>query len=301
MKHNISVTAVIISIFFLTQIFGLFLVKENISSIEQVNGTTTINFEETSLGPRPDVSGATSFLYIVFAIIIGTGLLLLIMKFGKMNLWKIWFFLAIFFSISIALGVLIDYTLAFFFAFILAALKMFKKNVLIHNFTEVLMYSGLAVLVVPLFDVFWIFMLLIVISIYDMYAVWKSKHMVKMAKFQTKSKLFAGLMVPYEKNKGPKISMPSKPSLKQTGKVRNAILGGGDVAFPLIFSGVVMKALILGGLTPQIAFFKVTIISVFVTLSILGLFVFAKKDKFYPAMPFVSAGCFLGYLLVLAI
>jgi hypothetical protein len=29
------------------------------------------------------------------------------------------------------------------------------------------------------------------------------------------------------------------------------------------------------------------------------LFVYAKKDKFYPAMPFITAGCNVGWLIVL--
>ncbi len=46
------------------------------------------------------------------------------------------------------------------------------------------MYTGIAILFVPILNVFWMIILLIVISIYDAYAVWKSKHMVKMANFQ---------------------------------------------------------------------------------------------------------------------
>ena len=38
--------------------------------------------------------------------------------------------------------------------------------------------------------------LLVLISLYDMYAVWKSRHMVAMAKFQSSSNLFAGISIP---------------------------------------------------------------------------------------------------------
>ncbi|MBC8500620.1 MAG: hypothetical protein ISS25_00900 [Nanoarchaeota archaeon] len=301
MKHDLNVTAVIISVFFLTQIVGLFLVNKDISSVQEINGTIIIQHQDTSVGPRPETTGFESFLYIAVAVFIGTILILIIMKYGKIKLWKTWFFMAVFFAISISLGVLMDSTLAFFFAFIFASLKIIKRNVLIHNFTEVLMYSGLAVLLAPIFDLFWAFMLLLVISIYDMYAVWKSKHMIKMAKFQAKSKLFAGLMIPYEEKKGIRLEIPQKPDLMpKKKKVRNAILGGGDVAFPLIFSAVVMENLIKQGVSSTLAFFQTTIISVTVTIAILGLFVFAKKEKFYPAMPIVTLGCVIGYLIVLA-
>lgn len=300
MKHDLWVTLAILSIFFLTQIFGLFLVNEDISQVQTINNTIIIEHQETSIGPRPETTGFGSFLYLAIAIAIGTVLVLLIIKFKKMMLWKTWFFLAVFLSMSIALGVLMNSWLAFSLAFILAILKIWKRNILIHNLTEVLMYSGLAVLLVPIFDLFWVFALLIAISIYDMYAVWKSKHMVKMAQFQAKSNLFAGLMIPYKKEEGIVMKIPDKPGLKpQKKKITNAILGGGDVVFPLIFAGVVMETLILQGVSTTMAFFQTTIISVTVTLSILGLFVFAKKEKFYPAMPIVTLGCVVGYLIIL--
>ncbi|MAG38608.1 hypothetical protein CMO90_00805 [Candidatus Woesearchaeota archaeon] len=295
MKHDLNVIIIIVSIFLLTQIFGLFLINKDISSIKKIDDAIVIEHQETTLGPRPETTGFSSFIFLSMAVLIGTLLLLLIMKYGKVNLWKTWFFLAVFFSISISLGVLIEYELALFFAFILSFLKMFKRNVLVHNFTEVLMYSGLAVLIVPIFDLQWVFIMLIVISIYDMYAVWKSKHMVKMAKFQAKNNLFAGLMIPYEQNK--KIHLKISKKIKRT-KVHNALLGGGDVAFPLIFAGVVMESLIKKGFTPQLAFFQTITISFLVTGAVIGLFVFAKKKKFYPAMPFISIACFIGYFVI---
>ena len=80
---------------------------------------------------------------------------------------------------------------------------------------------------------------------------------------------------------------------------RNAILGGGDIAFPLIFAGVVMDSLIKGGmLTKSIAFLNALIIPLIVTVSLFLLLSLAKRDRFYPAMPFVTAGCLIGYGLV---
>lgn len=300
MKHDLNVLIIITSIFFLTQIVGLFLISKDISGIEEINGEIVIEHQDTSIGPRPETKGVESFLYLGFAVLIGTILVLIIMKYKKMKIWKAWFFLAIFFAISISLGVMMNSSLAFFFAFILAVLKIYKNNIFVHNFTEILIYSGLAVLIVPIFDLFWAFMILLAISLYDMYAVWKSKHMVRMAKFQAESKLFAGIMIPYKEHKGIELTIPNKPSLQPKKKeTKNAILGGGDVAFPLIFTGVVMETLIKQGATISSAFFQATIVSVAVTFAILGLFIFAKKDKFYPAMPIVTLGCVIGYLVIL--
>ena len=73
-------------------------------------------------------------------------------------------------------------------ALILTYFKVFRTNIWVHNFTEIFIYGGLAALIVPIINVFSAFALLIAISLYDMFAVWQSKHMVSMAKFQTKSK-----------------------------------------------------------------------------------------------------------------
>ena len=84
-------------------------------------------------------------------------------------------------------------------------------------------------------------------------------------------------------------------------RLKNAILGGGDVAFPLIFSGVAMENFILKGLSPIIAFQQSLVIVLFTTIAVFGLFTFAKKNKFYPAMPFITIGCLVGYAITLLI
>jgi presenilin-like A22 family membrane protease len=245
---------------------------------------------------RPIVEESTSFLYILSAILIGTLLVLLLIKYKKANIWRIWFFLAVFICLTVAFGAFVPARIAVLVGLVLAVLKVFRPSVVTHNFTEMFVYGGLAAIFVPIMNLFAVFMLLILISIYDMYAVWKSKHMVKLAKFVSDSKLFAGLSIPYKKPK--KVKGKAKGVLKK-GKVRVAILGGGDIGFPLMFSGVVMKGLILENFA--LGFLKSLIIPIFTTLALLWLLIHSQKDKFYPAMPFLSAGCFIGYGVVLLV
>ena len=72
-------------------------------------------------------------------------------------------------------------------------------------------------------------------------------------------------------------------------KVNLAILGGGDVVFPMILAGVVLR---------QFGPLSAIIVSICAALALLGLFYISKKGKFYPAMPFISVGCFLGLAIV---
>ncbi|NJL44391.1 MAG: hypothetical protein HC945_03705, partial [Nitrosarchaeum sp.] len=151
---------------------------------------------DTAIGERPRVSGAGSFVYLVVGVGLGTVLLLLLARFRKVRLWKAWFWFAVVLTIAAALGVVMRVWLAWGVALVLASWKVFRPGPVVHNVAEILMYAGLAVLLVPIFDVFWMSVLLVVIAIYDAFAVWKSGHMVSLAKFQTASGLFAGLALP---------------------------------------------------------------------------------------------------------
>ena len=155
--------------------------------------------------------------------------------------------------------------------------------------SEVFLYGGLAAIFVPMLNLFSAFTLLILISLYDAYAVWKSEHMIALAKFQMKSKLFAGLLIPYKLPSLKKVSPNVKIDHK---KIKTALLGGGDIAFPLLFAATVMKS---------VGFWQSLIISVSSSIALFLLIYFGKKDKFYPAMPFISAGCFVGYGIILLI
>jgi presenilin-like A22 family membrane protease len=212
----------------------------------------------------------------------------------------------------IAFGSFLPEWLTIVLTLIAVFFKVIRPNVIVHNISEIFVYAGIAAIFVPLLNMFSAFMLLVLISAYDAYAVWKSKHMIKLAKFQSKSKLFAGLTVPYSfKKKSDPKELSEKKVTKKKVKVeaelipkkkdgpRVAILGGGDIAFPLLFTGAVMQELIMSGLSPTMAIFKSLIITLFVTGSVAYLFFYGKKDRFYPAMPYISIGCLLGYGLVL--
>ena len=68
-------------------------------------------------------------------------------------------------------------------------------------------------------------------------------------------------------------------------KVNLAILGGGDVVFPIITAGVILRTL---GLTQAL------FVTTGATIALLLLFTYSQKGKFYPAMPFITAGLLAG-------
>jgi presenilin-like A22 family membrane protease len=298
MKHTLSITLVLVTAFFLSQIVGLAITNEYVAQkiVNETTGEVTIKYQDLPLDmQRPQIEESKSSIFILGAVLIGTVLVLLLVKFRGFRLWKIWFFLSVALCLTISFWAFLSKLgkagqwLAVILAVGLAILKIYKPNFIIHNLSEVFIYGGLAAIFVPIMNLFAAIVLLLLISVYDMIAVWQSKHMVKMAKFQTESKVFAGLSIPYTLPKKEKIK---GPTVKVHEEVKSAILGGGDIGFPLLFAGVLMKSF---------GFLHVLIVPVVASIGLFLLLYFAKKDRFYPAMPFLSAACFVGYGLMLLI
>ncbi len=305
MKHTWNITLLLIVMFFAAQIAGLGIITSYLNIPQTIEtGTTSFNNLPFNMD-RPQVEESVSYIYITIAVIVGTLLLLLLIKFRGVKLWKLWFFFAVMATITISLSSFLPQIAALIIAVLIALWKIYRPNIYIHNISEILIYGGLAAIFVPIMNIFSALMLLLIISAYDMYAVWKSKHMVSMAKFQTENKLFSGIYVPYD-NKGGikpikdvKKLTAGKSSGKSKSSVNTATLGGGDIGFTLIFAGVVLKELITKGLPIITAFGEASIVALTTTIALSILFFKSEKGKFYPAMPFLTIGCLVGYGIVL--
>lgn len=298
MKHTLKVTIALSVFFLLAQFIGLAVINQYIDH-QNTQLVGQIVMKPLPYGmERPEVENqSTSFIYIVIAVLIGTLLILLLIKFNKPFIWKFWFFVTVWLTLSIAFAAFINAVIAGIISLIITVLKFYKPNIFIQNLSEIFVYGGLAAIFVPILNVFAAFMLLILISIYDFIAVFKTKHMIKLAKFQSKAKVFAGLFIPYTSGKMPIKENISTKTASHEKKTRVAVLGGGDIGFTLIFAGVVMKDLMLQE-TVLVGFFKTLIIPIIVTAALFVLLVKGQQNKFYPAMPILSFGCFVGYLIV---
>jgi len=316
MKHTFKITTLLLLMFFVTQLIGLFVIsqfpKEITQTIDQDGNLINITSYNLPYGldPPPDVNPQGILISIIFALVIAVLLMLILMKYRTETFLRLWFFSVASLAIGITVVAILisikifsieinmfswsfpaSWLIAIVIALPLAFFKVFRRNLIIHNATELLIYPGIAVIFVSLLNIWTVVLLLILISIYDMYAVWHSGFMQKMAKYQIQTlKVFSGFFIPYVGKKERKIiaqaskSKPSKLKGKKV-KVSVAILGGGDVVFPIILAGVVMI---------QWGLIQALLISVGATLALAGLFWLSEKGKFYPAMPFITAGCFVA-------
>jgi len=300
MKHSLTITLILLGMFLLTQLIGLGVVASYAPHIEQVvmfneDNTTTLENITTynlpyGMDPPQDIEPKSSLLSIIIALVIAIILMILLMRFNAEKFLRIWFFLVVIIALGITLtAALPKFTAASFIAILvalpLAYFKVFKRNILIHNLTEIMIYPGIAAIFVPLVTITTAIVLLILISLYDMYAVWHTGFMQKMARYQIKTlKIFSGFFIPYMNSKD-KAGIKKQGGIKKSAKVSVAILGGGDVVFPIILASTVMQ---------QLSFWHGFIVSIGATLALAVLFYMSEKGKFYPAMPFISIGCFLA-------
>ncbi len=305
MKHDWRIVCFLLGLFFCAQMIGLFILSQYVDYEKTIEMGKLVLRALPFLIERPEVSPTYSFAYIIFGVLIATLIILFIIKYAYINLWRLWYTLSVVFCLLVAWSAFFPEEWGLLLAVFVGVWKVYRPNWFIHNMTEVFLYGGLLVVFAPILSMFSVTMLLLLISCYDMYAVWKSKHMVTMARFLTETKTFAGLSFPYMPKKVQGKAMlekiPGKIPEKmpaQTEKVRIAVLGGGDIAFPLLFSSVVFQQLLLQYGFGIDLWGRLLLVPLCATGMLLLLFLQSKKGVFYPAMPFLSIGCFVGYGLV---
>ncbi len=160
-----------------------------------------------------------------------------------------------------------------------------KPKIYLHNLVIILGLAGAGSLLGLQLTPEIVIILLVVFSIYDFIAVYKTKHMVKMAKEMIKKEVILGFVV----------SLSLSDFSEKIEKVKPGgqflILGGGDVAFPLLLAASLVRESILSSL-------------IVVGFSLLGLFLsfllfsFQKVRAPIPALPPIALFSVIGYLIV---
>ena len=314
MKHSIKITIILIALFFIAQLIGIFVANVYLPNIEQVVNQTTGEITNQTvynlpygLDPPANIKPQESVISIIIALCVAVVIMLLLMKLKAETFLRLWFAIVVILGLAIAINAFImkiPYAsiISIIIAIPLGIIKIFQRNMYVHNLTELLIYPGIATVFIPILNIWAMVILLIIISLYDMWAVWHVGFMQRMAKFQIqKLKLFSGFFVPYVRKEdrlliknvraSSKSNKQKENSLKKV-KVNLAILGGGDVVFPIILAGIVLRTLGL---------WQAVTISVGATIALAYLFYRSEKGKFYPAMPFISAGCFIALAIGYAI
>lgn len=129
-----------------------------------------------------------------------------------------------------------------------------------------------------------VIVLLILFSVYDFVAVYKTKHMIKMAKEMLESRAILAFIIPPDL----KNFQESLEKIQPGGKF--LILGGGDVVFPLLFCT---------SLVP-LGIFNSLIVAIFSLIGLFFSFYIFLKQKVrapIPALPPIAIFSIIGYLI----
>ncbi|VVB80199.1 Signal-peptide peptidase, presenilin aspartyl protease [uncultured archaeon] len=276
--------------FLLTQFIGLFVISSHVVP----------NYLDAQVSDQEQLSYGYYFFNIIVSLAMAVLIFVLITKYKLVAFMRIWFLVVLTIALSISLSAIIklfglnSYWIALIIAIPLGILKLVRPSIIIHNGTELLIYPGLAAVFAQILSPLYAILFLLLISIYDFWAVWHSGLMQRMAKFQmNEMKVFGGFYIPYltkelrEKIQKMKIKFRGKKINKKIGiKVPIAILGGGDIVFPIITAGVFMNA--FNSIAPAIAI----ILGAFAGLTY--LLMVSHKKKFYPAMVYITPGILIG-------
>jgi len=230
-----------------------------------------------------------SFPQFILNFLLATLFILLILRFVKFEkekgtIFKILFILAVLLGGLLFLETWLPEHLSLIFIFVLIFWWLKKPSVLIQDLLIILGIAGTGSILGLSLNPLTVVALLIIFLIYDFIAVYKTKHMVRMAKAMLESRAILALVIP------PNIFgfRESLEKIQPGGKF--LILGGGDIAFPLIFS----VSLIPSGI------FNSLIVALFSLIGLFASFWFFTKQKErkpIPALPPIALFSIIGYLI----
>ena len=292
MKNPLKLTVILLAMFIVTQLIGLYVVNY----YSPVDVVLPLSLEPPQPETRAEYAGVLS--YIIFAFIIAVLLIFLFTRLKFRLLLKLWFLVVVVLALSVSLMAILPIKTVFLslaIAIPLALIKLYGRNFFVHNLTELFIYPGIAAIFVPILNIWTVIIFLILIALYDVWAVWHSGIMQKMVKYQIKEMgVMTGFFVPYVSKKVKqqikkwKQTLSKKQMEKKKIKIGVAILGGGDVVFPIIAAGVMLKTLGLGA---------ALLVTLGATLGLAYIFFMSKKRRYYPAMLFITPGILLGMLV----
>ncbi len=243
MKHSIPVILFFISVFFVFQLFSL-------------------EFADLSFSQFSNQQSQTMNIFnIIVGVIVISLLFLFFMKVKESKVLKIWMIFSYLVATAIPFYLIFNsMIIGFAISGLIIFLRFKFRNLVFHDIGEFLAYLGVVMLIAPLFEPVSAVILLVIFSVYDLIAVFITKHMVKMVKESSKIGILPAMLFRYHGE--------------------GSLLGGGDMIFPAILSSSFWAY----------GLYSTAILSALgSTIGVLFLFLVGKRKKPYPALPSITA------------
>jgi len=176
------------------------------------------------------------------------------------------------------------------FAAVLTAFAVLKiRIILLHNLGIILALAGIGAVLGMSLAPFPVILILLVLSFYDIIAVYKTGHMVKLAEDMVRSRTIFGLVIPQEQEGWKKRLEDVRPG----GEFM--ILGSGDAVMPLLLiSSVIMSH----GLASGLVILLFSISGLFLSYC---LFISQKIRRPMAALPPIAVMSIIGYLALVVL
>jgi len=199
---------------------------------------------------------------------------------------RIFFLLALFSGTLITLGIFLSNVWSLIFSLLLVMAYSFYPYVWFHNLVLILTLPGIAAVLGASITPYAAVILLIFMSVYDYIAVYKTKHMIKMAKAMITGRAIFAMIYP-EHWHGFKAHLnkahPGEGFM---------MLGTGDFVFPIIMATSAYSI-------SAAAAWTVLIVSLLGLLLMHLIFSLQKVRRPMPALPPLAAFAILGFILAI--
>ncbi|KKT81041.1 MAG: hypothetical protein A3B99_05445 [Candidatus Yanofskybacteria bacterium RIFCSPHIGHO2_02_FULL_44_12b] len=214
----------------------------------------------------------------------------ILFRFKSIARWMFRFFLVlvVFSGSQVVFGIFMSAGWALISSLAMTAVFMFFRNVLVHNLGIILGVAGissiLGISISPQAGV----TILVVLSFYDIIAVYATRHMVHMARGMVESGAIFGFVIPFDF----KDFLAHQSTAREKIGERFMILGSGDIGLPIIMvsslAPISIRASIITGA------FALT--GVFLTHLI---FINQSQKRAMAALPPIATMTIIGYLVSL--
>ena len=228
-----------------------------------------------------------SWWQFLFAFGIGTAIILGLIRIMHGGLFlRIFFLLALFSGTFITLGIFLSNIWSLVFSLFLVAIYVFYPYIWFHDLILILTLPGIAAVLGASLSPYVVVILLIFMSIYDYVAVYKTKHMVKMAKAMIAGRAIFAMIYPEHWH-----GFKMRVSEARPGE-GFMMLGTGDFVFPIIMATSAYAISVLSA-------FIVLAASLFGLLLMHLIFVLQKVRRPMPALPPLAAFAIIGFIIAI--
>ncbi len=262
-------------------LFGTTLAVGIFSAYRNIVSSTPLIIPEIRFGWSDAIFLAVLVLFFIFS-----------SKYKKVTSFsfKLFLVLIVFSGTSIIAGAIFSQPWDILATLLITASFLFVRNVLVHNIGIILAVAGIGSLLGLAISPATVVVIMIILSLYDIVAVYVTKHMIKMAKTMMESGAIFGFIIPSQV--GGFFYHKKEAQVQAGAGGRFMILGSGDIGLPVVLASSVVKYSLTGAII--VAVFSLA--GLFITHLI---FVNQKERKPMAALPPIATMSVIGYLATL--